>query len=190
LQKIEPPNWLNENTEVSLPVFNLLRYYVVLAFPKLELLEAVRGFVWVVGKVLTETVVAEKARLAKRIKDPKRLETPLPRAIRHVRDYYVTDVRDHPDDLVAGRIARWTDKMKQLPQYKKLDAPHPAFLALEYDMLRGVFDHIKQETGFERWEELAREFPQEDPSQPTIPIPFWPDSSFQVSGAWPDLNFA
>ena len=63
--------------------------------------------------------------------------------------------------------------MKQLPHYKKLDAPHPAFLAMDYDMLRRAFDHIKQEIGFNRWKELARELPQEASTSLSIPFHFW-----------------
>lgn len=172
-------NWLNENTEISIPIYNLLRS-VVVTFPRLESLEAVRGFVYGVGKTITETVVAEKERLAKRTKNPKRLGIPLLRAIRHVRDYYLTDVRDHPDDQLLDRTPRWAREMKTLPAYQgsKLDAPSPVTLTWEYEFLRGLCAYIKSEMGFERWKDLAQELPQDPQTPLSIPIPFWPKGEY------------
>ena len=155
-------------------IFKLLRR-IVLAFPMLESREAVNGFVWVVGKIQTETVALEREKLAKRTKDAGRLETPLLRARRQVVDYYIADVHENPDDSVMDRIPRWGKKVKTLPVYRgKIDAPQPVLLAWDYDFLLRLCDFIHKEMGdFSRWQELAAKFPQEHSTKPAIPVPSW-----------------
>ena len=148
--------------------------HVVRCFPCLESQEAIYDFTKGVSSVLIKTVIAEREQLAKRVKNPERLNNPLLRAKRLVRDYYLRDVRDHTDDPVAARIPRWIKEMKTLPVYKgKLAAPHPALLAIEYDSLHGLCTHIKQEIGFDHWKELAQKLPQEASVPLSIPFPLW-----------------
>jgi len=148
-------------------IFKLLRR-IVLAFPILESREAMDGFVWVVGKIQTETVALERQKLAKRTKDARRLETPLLRAYRQIIEYYFVDVQKYPDDPVENRITRWGNEVKTLPVYRgKIDAPHPILLAWEYDLLLRLCNFIHKEMGdFSRWQELAAKFPQEDSTKP------------------------
>jgi hypothetical protein len=168
-------------SDIVYPIFRLLRR-VVLAFPKLESEKAVYGFIWLVGKIQTETVAAEKQKLAKRNKSTKRLETPLLRAYRQIIEYYFVDVQKYPDDPVENRIPRWGNEVKTLSVYKgKIDAPQPILLAWEYDLLLRLCDFIHKEMGdFSRWQELAAKlkFPQEHSTKPAIPVPWWPKGEY------------
>ena len=118
------------------PIFGLLKR-VALCFPVLESEEAINAFVWVVGKLQTQTVAREQAAVTTRNRSSKRLQTPVLRALRHTRDFYFTDVRQNPNDDVAQRIPRWGKEVQTLPVYKgKIDTPHPVTLAWEYDSLK------------------------------------------------------
>ncbi len=153
---------------------------VVRTFPCLESLDAVRVFTESVSDVLIKTVIAERVQLAKRVGDPDRLNNPLLRAMRSVRDYHLRDIRDHTDDPIAARTPRWIEEMRTLPVYKgKLDAPHPALLAVEYDLLHRLCVYIEREIGFDRWGELAQELPQEASIPLSLPLPLWPKGEYR-----------
>jgi hypothetical protein len=171
--------------EIVYPIFGFLRR-VVFAFPVLESREAIDAFVWVVGKLQTETVTKERDSLTARSSDPKRLQTPVLRALRHIRDYYFDDVRDGPNDAVVQRIPRWGKEVQTLPVYKgKIDVPHPAALAWDYDFLHGVCKHVNEEIGLNDWKKYAEQFPQHDPVHPAIPYPLW-DKGERVTVNVPD----
>lgn len=154
---------------VVYPIFRLLRR-VVMAFPVLESREAVDAFVWVVGKLQTETVASEQKLLATRNRNPERLQNPVLRALRHIRDYYFLDVRNHPNDTVARRIPRWGKEVQTLPVYKgKIDTPHPVTLAWEYDSLHKLCDRIRKEVGFSGWTKFAEQI-----SGGQVTFPLWP----------------
>ena len=176
--KEDPPGKETYQEDIAREVRRLIAR-VVRAFPCRESLEAVHDFTEDVSSGLIKTVITAREQLAKRVRNPERLNNPLLRGMRLVRDYYLMDVRDHIDDFVAARIPRWIKEVKTLPVYKgKLDAPHPALLTIDYDLLHGLCIYINQEIGFDRWKELAKELPQEASVPLSIPLSFWPKGEY------------
>jgi hypothetical protein len=111
--------------EIVYPIFRLLER-VALYFPILESQEAIDAFFWIVGRLQTQTVAKEQAAVTARNRSPKRLQTPVLRALRHTRDFYFKDVRQNFNDDVMQRIPRWGKEVQTLPVYKgKIDTPHP-----------------------------------------------------------------
>jgi hypothetical protein len=158
--------------EIVYPIFRLLER-VALYFPILESQEAIDAFVWIVGRLQTQTVAKEQAAVTARNRSPKRLQTPVLRALRHTRDFYFKDVRQNFNDDVMQRIPRWGKEVQTLPVYKgKIDTPHPVTLAWEYDSIRRACDLIKKEVGFSGWTKFAEQI--RDGLGGQVVFPLWP----------------